>query len=51
MNEEPLADVVRNIDTRLKRVEQYLPALPTREELHSELEAAIAPGLAGAPPA
>jgi hypothetical protein len=39
VNGEPLEVVVRNIDARLKQVEQYLPSLPTRVDL----QAAIAP--------
>ena len=33
-----LAQVVRNIDRRLERVEQILPTLPTRDELREEFE-------------
>lgn len=43
MSELPLEDVVRNVDTRLERVEQILPTLATREELHAAIQAAIAP--------
>ena len=57
MPDEQLLDVVRNIDVRLNRVEQILPSLTTREELHAalanlatreELRAAIAPLATGA---
>jgi hypothetical protein len=52
MSSEPIDAVIRNIDRRLSRVEQILPALATREELQAaiaplatraELQAAIAP--------
>jgi hypothetical protein len=33
MNEQPLDEVVRNIDLRLERVEQFLPTLATKDEL------------------
>jgi hypothetical protein len=36
-----LDQVVRNIDGRLDRVEQILPTLPTREEMHAALNSAI----------
>jgi len=39
MAEEQLTELVRNVDARLTRVEQYLPTLATREELR----AAVAP--------
>lgn len=39
MAEEPLEDVIRNIESRVRRIEQILPTLATREEL----QAAIAP--------
>jgi hypothetical protein len=39
MAEEQLTQLVKNIDDRLVRVEQYLPTLATRDELH----AAVAP--------
>jgi hypothetical protein len=35
MAEEQLTELVRNVDTRLARVEQYLPTLATREELRA----------------
>ena len=35
--------VVRNIDRRLDRVEQILPTLPTREEMHAAMRQAVAP--------
>jgi hypothetical protein len=52
MAEEQLNELVKNVDARLTRVEQYLPTLATREELHAavaplatreELHAAVAP--------
>ena len=43
MAEDLPITMLRNIDTRLSRVEQYLPTLATREELHAALAAAIAP--------
>jgi hypothetical protein len=52
MPTEPLEQVVRNIDARLARVEQILPALATKAELaeavaplatKAELAAAVAP--------
>jgi crotonobetainyl-CoA:carnitine CoA-transferase CaiB-like acyl-CoA transferase len=55
MSDETLTDVVRNIDTRLARVEQFLPTLATREELQTsiaplatreEMHAAIAAAVA-----
>jgi uncharacterized protein YceH (UPF0502 family) len=33
MDPKPLDEVVRNIDLRLERVEQFLPTLATKEEL------------------
>jgi hypothetical protein len=36
-----LHQVVRNIDRRLERVEQILPTLPTRDEMHAALDTAI----------
>ena len=52
MAEEQLLELVRNVGTRLTRVEQILPGLATREQLQAaiaplatcgELQAAIAP--------
>lgn len=43
MNETPLQDVVRNVDRRLTLVEQILPTLATREEMHAAIAAAVAP--------
>jgi hypothetical protein len=52
MADDSLQTTLRNIDVRLTRVEQILPGLATREELHAaivplatreELHAAIAP--------
>ena len=52
MAEEQLNELVKNVDARLARVEQYLPTLATRGELHAavaplatreELHAAVAP--------
>jgi hypothetical protein len=52
MADVSLDDTIRNIDARLTGVEQFLPALATREELHTaiaplatraELHEAIAP--------
>ena len=43
MSESPLEEVVRNVDRRLAVVEQILPTLATREELHAAIAAAIAP--------
>jgi ATP-dependent Lon protease len=33
MDAKPLDDIVRNIDLRLERVEQFLPTLATKDEL------------------
>ena len=38
-----LEQVVRNIDRRLDRVEQILPTLPTRDEMHTAIRQAVAP--------
>ncbi len=38
-----MEDVLRNLDRRLGRVEQILPTLPTREEMHAAIQAAVAP--------
>lgn len=52
MEPQPLEEVVRNVDMRLTRVEQILPTLATKTELHeaiahlatkAELQEAIAP--------
>jgi hypothetical protein len=43
MAEEQLVELVKNVDARLTRVEQFLPTLATREELHTAIQAAIAP--------
>jgi len=43
MAEEQLTELVRNVDARLTRVEQYLPTLATREEVHAAIQAAVAP--------
>ncbi len=43
MAEDLPAEMLRNIDTRLSRVEQYLPTLATREELHTAIASAVAP--------
>ncbi len=37
MDEQPLDQVVRNIDRRLERVEQILPTLATKAELRAEV--------------
>ncbi len=36
MEPTPLEGVIRNVDSRLKRVEQILPTLATREDLREE---------------
>jgi DNA repair ATPase RecN len=43
MGETNLEAVVRNIDRRLEKVEQFLPQLATKEELRTNVAAAIAP--------
>jgi hypothetical protein len=43
MNEEPMEQVIRHIDSRLSSVEQILPKLATREEMHASIAAAVAP--------
>ena len=43
MAEDLPIEMLRNIDARLTRVEQYLPALATREEMRAALAAAISP--------
>jgi hypothetical protein len=43
MDAQPLEQVVRNIDTRLARVEQILPTLATKAELAEAIAGAIAP--------
>ena len=43
MDATSLEDVVRNVDARLTRVEQILPTLATRDELHAAIQEAIAP--------
>lgn len=37
------ARVLENIDRRLEKVEQILPTLATREEMHAGIAAAVAP--------
>jgi hypothetical protein len=43
MNDQPVGTILMNIDARLARIEQNLPRLATREEMHAEIQAAIAP--------
>lgn len=43
MDVQPLEQVIRNVDMRLTRVEQILPTLATKAELHDAIAAAIAP--------
>jgi hypothetical protein len=43
MKPHEIEHVVRNIDRRLEQVEQILPTLATREELHAAIQAAVAP--------
>lgn len=43
MGPQPLEEVVRNVDMRLSRVEQILPTLATKAELHEAIAWAIAP--------
>jgi hypothetical protein len=43
MADDQLLETVRNVDARLTRVEQFLPTLATREELHAAILAAVAP--------
>ena len=43
VNQQPLEQVVRNIDARLERVEQILPTLATKAELHAAIDNAVAP--------
>lgn len=43
MDADRMEAAIENIDTRLARVEQILPTLATREELHAAIQAAIAP--------
>ena len=43
MAEDKPTELIRNIDVRLSRIEQYLPSLATREDVARALDAAIAP--------
>jgi len=43
MDAMSLEQLVRNIDRRLDRVEQFLPTLATRDETHAAIRAAVAP--------
>ena len=43
MDTMSLEQLVRNIDHRLDRVEQFLPTLATREEMHAAIREAVAP--------
>ena len=43
MGQGSLSETIRNIDMRVTRIEQYLPALATREEMHQAIAEAIAP--------
>ena len=43
MDAMSLEQLVRNIDHRLDRVEQFLPTLATREEMHTAFREAFAP--------
>ena len=43
MDDALIAGHLENLDRRLERVEQILPTLPTRNELHAAIAAAVAP--------
>lgn len=43
MSEEPLEQLIRNVDARVTRIEQFLPTLATREEMQAAIWAAVAP--------
>ena len=43
MAPHPLEDIVKNVDTRLTRIEQVLPTLATKAELRTAIAEAIAP--------
>jgi hypothetical protein len=43
MDDAMIARHLENLDRRLARVEQILPTLPTRDELHGSIAAAVAP--------
>ena len=43
MEPQPLEEVVRNVDMRLRHVEQILPTLATKAELREAIAAAVAP--------
>jgi hypothetical protein len=38
-----MEELIKSIDFHLSRVEQILPTLPTREEMHRAIAAAVAP--------
>lgn len=43
VNERLLENRFKNIDNRLERIEQYLPTLATRAELHAAIQEATTP--------
>jgi hypothetical protein len=43
MAEDRVLELVRNVDARLARVEQFLPTLATRAETHAAIQAATVP--------
>ena len=43
MADDQVLELVKNVDARLTRVEQFLPTLATREEMHAAIQEAIAP--------
>lgn len=43
MAEQDVLEAIGKLDTRLTRVEQFLPKLATREEMHVAIDKAVAP--------
>jgi hypothetical protein len=43
MDEASVYTLIKNLDERTERIEQYLPTLSTREETHAAIRAAVAP--------
>lgn len=43
MDAAQMETLLRNLDRRMENVEQILPTLPTRTEMHEAIQAAAAP--------
>ncbi len=43
MDSSDVVTVLGNLDRRMARIEQHLPSLPTREEMHAAIREAVVP--------